>query len=189
MVGVVISIIGSPVVSKIELGRHTDFAPAVYNVIFSLARTLGFRLDSPHNGTQPRYLADSLPEVVNVAEEGPDFEGLAEEDARAAQAALDERGCCYVAEANLFLVREFNMPSVAAEAARFLHNACRGMKNEPLAASLPVGDALAHFGSRLLSPGTPPDALPTHAQGEQLYADYLEGRLTKARARRLFLRG
>lgn len=168
---------------------HTDFAPAVYNAIFSLARTLGFRLDSPHNGTQPKYLADSLPEVVNVADEERKFKDLDEQEARAIRAALDQNGCCYIAQTNHFLIREFNMPGVAAEAARFLRNACQGMHNERRSLSLPVENALAHFGSRLLSPANRPEAFPGNAEGEELYADYLEGRLTKAAARRLFLRG
>ncbi len=167
---------------------QTDFAPAVYNVIFSLARTLGFRLDSPHNGTQPKYLSDSLPEVVNVADEGAGFAVLLEQEARTAQAALDQNGCCYLAKTNRFLIREFNMPSVAAEAARFLRNACQGMKRSCAVSGSAKEDALARFGSRLLSPGTPPDALPGRAEGEKLYTDYLEGRLSKAAARRLFLR-
>jgi len=43
-----------------------DFTPAVHNLIFSLARCLGFSLNSPRNGTQPKFLSDSLPEVVTV---------------------------------------------------------------------------------------------------------------------------
>ncbi len=167
--------------------EQTDFAPAVHNVIFSLARALGFRLDSPTNGTQPKYLSDSLPEVVNVAEEGAELEDFAEPLARAAQAMLDQNGCCYLAETNRFLIREFNMPSVAAEAARFLRRACQGMERPRAVSDSAKDDALARFGSRLLSPGTTPDALPGHAEGEKLYADYLEGRITKAAARRLFL--
>src|SRR5258708_13531500 len=68
--------------------EQTDFAPAVHNVIFSLARALGFRLDSPTNGTQPKYLSDSLPDVVNVAEEGPQFEYFAQPLSHPSQAPL-----------------------------------------------------------------------------------------------------
>src|SRR5262249_55965849 len=46
-----------------------DFTPAIYNLIFSLAGSLGFRLDSPRNGKQPRFLCDSLPEVVGVQDD------------------------------------------------------------------------------------------------------------------------
>src|SRR6185437_16473144 len=87
-----------------------DFAPAVYNVIFSLARALGFRLDSPHNGTQPKYLADSLPEVVSVESEDGNPSTLMGECARITRAI--ETGCRYVPDTNQFFIREFNMPQV-----------------------------------------------------------------------------
>jgi Haem-binding uptake, Tiki superfamily, ChaN len=157
-----------------------DFAPAVYNLIFSLARTLGFRLDSPHNGAQPRYLADSLPEVVNVGD-------ISAEIASATQKALEEHGCCYVASNNTFFVHEFRMPHVAAEAARFLHHACQGGAMQHRSCNSSVEDALAHFGARLLSPGTQADEFGASADGEKLYQAYLEGRLTRAGVRRLFL--
>lgn len=165
---------------------HTDFAPAVYNVIFSLARTLGFRLDSPHNGTQPKYLADSLPEVVNLLEgviEGT--EPFAGGSARATQLLLDET-CRYVPETNQFLIREFNMPQVAAEVARFLRHACRGTKTEE---SSQICTALAHFGARLLSPGRSAEMQKLDLRGEQLYQSYVEGRTTAAAIRRLFFSG
>lgn len=173
---------------------ETDFAPAVYNVIFSLARTVGFRLDSPHNGTQPKYLADSLPEVVSVleapavsAEKCPGKVALSEiaGSARAAQ-SIETRGCCYFPETNEFFIREFNMPQVAAEAARFLRHACRGMKTEE---SSQICAALAHFGARLLSPGSSAQEQKFDSYGEQLYESYLQGRVTKAAIRRLFFSG
>lgn len=171
---------------------HTDFAPAVYNVIFSLARTLGFRLDSPHNGTQPKYLADSLPEVVNLSEVVGDGSDAgkpalsdAEGNARATQ-AIETGGCYYLPETNQFFVREFNMPQVAAEAAHFLRHACRGMKTEE---SSQICTALAHFGARLLSPGSSAEEMKLESYGEQIYQSYLRGRLTKAAIRRLFFSG
>jgi hypothetical protein len=164
---------------------ETDFAPAVYNVIFSLARTLGFRLDSPHNGTQPKYLADSLPEVVNLSE------GSAEEFAReeicAIQPAIDDGGCCYVGESNRFFIREFNMSRVAGEAARFLHHACQGIQTRRSSAGDSIEDALSHFASRLLSPHIEPAECSVNASGEALYQSYLRGHLTIPAVRRLFL--
>ena len=98
-----------------------DFTPAVYNLIFSLARSLGFRLDSPRNGTQPKFLSDSLPEIVNGSESAlPD---LSEEDA----SRLERQGCVYIAATNTFLIREFQLPHVARESTRFLYHACQGM--------------------------------------------------------------
>ncbi|HTM37584.1 MAG TPA: ChaN family lipoprotein [Terriglobales bacterium] len=162
---------------------QTDFAPAVYNVIFSLARTLGFRLDSPHNGTQPKYLADSLPEIVSVGEleHKPCAWGNLPSDVLE---RIEDTGCCYVAGTNQIFVREFNMPHVAAQSARFLLHACRGMKKED---SPEMEAALAHFGARLLSPGTQAEEQELDSQGETIYRGYVEGRITRARIRRLFL--
>ena len=154
-----------------------DFAPAVYNLIFSLANSLGFRLDSPRNGTQPKFLADSLPEVVSVAD------GAAVADV--VRVALEERGCVYVPATNTFFVREFKMARAAEEAARFLRHACLGMKAQPGSLNQQIEDALAHFGSRLLCPavGFETDSEP----GESLYRGYIAGRVSRAALRRAFL--
>jgi hypothetical protein len=167
---------------------QTDFAPAVYNVIFSLARTLGFRLDSPHNGTQPKYLADSLPEVVNLDGAAKGMELFAGEGARATQFVSDDNGCRYLPGTNQFFIREFNMPQVAAEAARFLHHACQGLGRSAHSDLSSAYDTLAHFGSRLLCP----EAAQTDCEnsaGEELYQSYVAGATSKSAVRKLFLRG
>lgn len=156
-----------------------DFSPAVYNLIFSLARCLGFRLDSPHNGTQPKYLADSLPEVVYVSE--PDAQDHLHEKEKA---AFEHRGCVYAPRTNTFFIREFKMAHAAGEAARFLHHACKGMAHSYAPSKLE--DALAHFGSRLLCPGNL-EQISAHAEGETLYRAYLEGHVKRAAVRRMFL--
>jgi hypothetical protein len=177
-----------------------DFAPAVYNLILSLARCLGFRLDSPHNGTQPKFLADSLPEVVAVDESSDDVFGPAKlaaelvgpgevrarlQQVRSALAdRLQENGCVYVAAANRFFVREFHLNHTAAEAARFLHHACGGSSSQSCSEAK-LENALAHFGSRLLCPGSAEDG--GNAFGEVLYQAYLAGRVTTAAIRRMFL--
>ena len=43
-----------------------DFAPTIYNLIDSLARFLEINRYSPHNGTQPKFLVDMLPEVYGA---------------------------------------------------------------------------------------------------------------------------
>jgi hypothetical protein len=154
-----------------------DFAPAVYNLIFSLAKSLGFRLDSPRNGTQPKFLADSLPEVVSVV----DGAAVADE----VRAALEERGCVYVPTTNTFFVREFQMAQAAEEAARFLRHACRGMRVQTGSLNHQFEDALAHFGSRLLCPAVGLESRA--APGEALYQAYIAGRVTRATLRRAFL--
>ena len=156
---------------------QADFDPAVYNVIFSLARTLGFRLDSPHNGSQPRYLVDSLPEVVNV-------ENSSE------MPALEEQGCAYIPGSNTFLIREFRMPDVAAEAARFLYHACRGVSSAPDSCRVDsqAESTLSHFGSRLLCPENAQDSCCS-AQGEELYQAYIVGRVSRTAIRTMFFGG
>jgi hypothetical protein len=151
-----------------------DFAPAIYNLVFSLAKSLGFRVDSPRNGTQPKYLTDLLPEVVTLDEYPHDIESK-----------LEEKSCAYLSEANLFLIREFQTADAAEECARFLHVACRGMK-KLLAPAQPIEDALARFGCRLLCPefevkGQDPTL------GDSLYETYLAGKISLPALRRLFL--
>lgn len=151
-----------------------DFAPAIYNLIFSLARSLGFRLDSPRNGTQPKYLTDLLPEVVTL-----------DEYARNLDPKLEDKSCAYLAEANLFVIKEFQMTDAAEECARFLYSACRAMVKLPTSAQ-PIEDALARFGSRLLCPeAESKDQIQT--LGDSLYQTYLNGRVPLPALRRIFL--
>lgn len=151
-----------------------DFAPAIYNLVFSLARSLGFRLDSPQNGTQPKYLTDLLPEVVTV-EEYPNNLG----------AKFEEKTCAYVPDANLFVIKEFQMAEAAEECARFLYSACRGMVRLSSVAQ-PIEDALARFGSRLLCPES--DAKDHGPElGDSLYQAYLAGKISLPALRRVFL--
>ena len=153
-----------------------DFAPAIYNLIFSLARSLGLRMNSPRNGTQPKFLADSLPEVA-IAESAPNPEGARR---------LAEGGCFYEAETNSFLIREFQIVPAAQEATRFLHSICRGRKagcDEGRAVEV----ALAYFGAKLLCPELDGNQVPGEEIGEKLYHAYLDGRVSPARLRRIFM--
>jgi hypothetical protein len=177
-----------------------DFAPAVYNLIRSLARTLGFCLDSPHNGTQPKFLADSLPEVITIEQDAEElfaattlateFAGPGPMRSRLEQvrselvSRLEEQGCVYVSAANRFLIREFHVNHVAAESARFLRRAC-GSSTWQNGSGVKLENALAHFGSRLLCPGTVAEVIDP--LGESLYRAYLQGRITKTAIRRMFL--
>jgi hypothetical protein len=159
-----------------------DFAPVIYNLIFALARSLGFRTDSPRNGTQPKQLADSLPEVVHVGEgETQTLDRLTVKH----RAALEEYGCVFTPQSNTFYIREFNMAKAAAECARFLHCACKGQTRDCVTDDLE--DMLAYFGARLLCPGSLNEEWSRHAEGEALYDGYLAGRVSKAALRRMFL--
>jgi hypothetical protein len=151
-----------------------DFAPAIYNLIFSLARSLGFRMYSPRNGTQPKYLTDLLPEVVTL-----------EEYANNLDAKFEEKTCAYLPDANLLVIREFQMAEAAEECARFLYSACRGMVRLSSVAQ-PIEDALARFGSRLLCPEF--DAKDQSLTlGDSLYQAYLLGKISLPALRRVFL--
>ena len=179
-----------------------DFAPAVYNLIFSLARCLGFRLDSPHNGTQPKFLADSLPEVIAVEQNAEDVfapallaaefagPGLLRRQVEQIRAELvrrlEELGCVYVAASNRFYVREFRLQHAAAEAARFVHRACTGGQISQSREAEAIDDALAHFGARSLCPGILAGRA-TNRLGEELYQKYLLGQVGRAAIRKMFL--
>jgi len=155
---------------RAENDGHRDFAPAIYNLIFALARSLGFRLDSPRNGTQPKFLSDSLPEVTTLTED-------TETDA-------DEKSCQYLPETNSIVIREFQVAEAAEECTRFLHFACRGM-TETCAAGKPVVEALAWFGARLMAPEIA--RRDRNDLGQGLYQAYLSGSISRAELREIFL--
>ena len=182
--------------AKWEGDDQPDFAPAVYNVIMSLTRTLGFRLDSPHNGVQPKFLADLLPEVIAVDDNGEGCGLAAPPDSSSDEcrisgdeirAALDERGCIYVARSNAFFIREFHTAWVAAESARFLHRACTATIRAQSSPDPKLEETLALFGSRLLCPNDVSPNPSFESQAEALYQEFLAGRLKKSAIRRMFL--
>jgi hypothetical protein len=164
-----------------------DFAPTIYNLIDSLARFLDIDRYSSHNGTQPKFLVDMLPEVYG----GPSGtmlrrllsrQGIGEPEREAMLSRVDERGSAYLPQVNAFYVGEFQMIHAAEDAARFLHQACQGLpqrlsghteesganQNHNHKATLDdfyarvVEHAVAYFGSRVLYPSrpAPDDASP-----------------------------
>ncbi|HJT70112.1 MAG TPA: ChaN family lipoprotein [Terriglobales bacterium] len=158
---------------KTTKDEQQDFTPAIYNLIFSLARSLGFRLDSPQNGTQPKFLADSLPEVIAVDEvESADF-------------GLEEKTCRYIPGSNSFAIREFHIADAAGECARFVHSACRGM-SVACAQAAEIEQGLARFGARLLCPEITADPAASPL-GDALYDRYLANKISKPEMRKLFL--
>jgi hypothetical protein len=154
--------------------EQQDFTPAIYNLIFSLVRALGFQLDSPSNGTQPKCLSDSLPEVIHLVS---DIESTAQK--------LGERSCVYLPDSNSFLIREFQVAVAAEECARFLHFACRGMTYSCSSATS-IENALARFGSRLLSPESEFQSRTTNS-GDVLYEHYVANKVSQSAIRRMFL--
>jgi Haem-binding uptake, Tiki superfamily, ChaN len=149
-----------------------DFGPTVYNLIDGLVRFLEINFYSATNTTQPRLLVDSMPEVYSrnsdvLLRRLLSRKGFSAAQRRAMLQRVRERGSAYLAPLNAFYMRRFDMTSATEDAARFLHQACRGLpdringktpqpRNPPdafFAASLE--HALACFGSRILHPARP----------------------------------
>lgn len=155
-----------------ERRESPDLEPTLYNLIDALARFLHIDTYAAQNGTQPRYLVDQMPEVCSLGDEEQVRRLLGrkratEAEQREALTRLQAHGCCYLPRSNSLLVREFQMVGGAEEAARFVHAACSGGQTEPGAADDDVPaehffyrraleEALAYFGSRVLSPERPP---------------------------------
>jgi len=155
-----------------------DFAPTIYNLIDSLASFLEINRYSPHNGTQPKFLVDLLPEVHGNSSDAMlrrllSRKGVSEQQLKTMLASVEERGSAYLPEANAFHIRDFQMIHAAEDAARFLHHACRGLPrrlnghgpngngtHDDAGAGRPIDafytrvieHAVAYFGSRVLHP-------------------------------------
>ena len=157
-----------------------DFAPTIYNLIDGLASFLEINRYSAHNGTQPRFLVDMLPEVHGRSSDDMLRRLLARKGVSAAEreamlACVEERGSVYLPQVNAFHIREFHMMHAAEDATRFLHHACQGLPhrlhNTVSNASNGNGNgyrtavddfyacvvehAVAYFGSRVFYPARP----------------------------------
>ncbi len=159
-----------------------DLGPTLYNLIDGLVRFLGINQYSPHNTTQPRLLVDHMPEVYSRSSDALlrrllSRKGFTAEHRRSLLRQVHERGSVYLAPINAVYVRQFRMTTAAEDAARFLHQACRGLPNlsngktsaQNVAHCFPVAQldrddafyvsviehALAFFGSRILHPARP----------------------------------
>ncbi len=156
-----------------------DFAPTIYNLIDSLARFLDINRYSPHNGTQPKFLVDMLPEVYGSSSDAMlrrllSRKGISEQDRESLLTSVEQRGSAYLPQVNAFYIREFQMMHAAEDATRFLHHACQGLPRR-LNGNLPIENgesevadrsddrfysrviehAVAYFGSRVLYPSRP----------------------------------
>lgn len=147
-----------------------DAAPTVYNLIDSLAGFLGISHYSSHNTTQPKFLVDLLPEVYCGSSDARLRQLLlrALHDSKKVEHTLERveaQGSIYLPTINALYVRDFQMMYTAAEAARFLHHACRGLplRHNGRPDSIIAGQkdrfyartvehALARLGSRVLYP-------------------------------------
>jgi Haem-binding uptake, Tiki superfamily, ChaN len=152
--------------------QQADIGPTIYNLIDSLLRFLQVDRYSSHNGTQPKFLVDLLPEVHCGSSDARLRRLLSRvtNEAERVEAMLqrvESRGTVYLPAINAFYVREFQMTCAAEEASRFLHHACRGLplrrNGHPVATGEPMDrfyartleHALAYFGSRVLYPARP----------------------------------
>jgi Haem-binding uptake, Tiki superfamily, ChaN len=152
--------------------QQADIGPTIYNLIDSLLRFLDVNRYASHNGTQPKFLVDLLPEVhcgssdarlrrllSRVTGEAERIEAMLQK--------VESRGTVYLPAINAFYVREFQMTCAAEEASRFLHHACRGLPLCRNGHAVATGErmdrfyartlehALAYFGSRVLYPARP----------------------------------
>ena len=154
-----------------------DFAPTIYNLIDSLASFLEINRYSPHNGTQPKFLVDMLPEVYCTSSDAMlrrllSRKGVQELQLKTMLTRVEERGSAYLPPVNAFYVREFQMVNATEDATRFLHQACQGLPlrlNGHNANGGPSNNfsaidsfyarvlehAVAYFGSRVLHPSRP----------------------------------
>jgi heme-binding uptake protein ChaN (Tiki superfamily) len=164
-----------------------DFAPTIYNLIDSLASFLEINRYSPHNGTQPKFLVDMLPEVYGGSADDMLLRlllrnGVSEQYRESMLARVEECGSAYLPQVNAFYVREFQMMHAAEDVTRFLHQACQGLPQRfdgksPEETVQPAGrngavdrfyarlmeHAVGYFGSRVLDPSRPAadaDTLP-----------------------------
>src|SRR5579859_82071 len=109
-----------------------DFAPTIYNLIDSLAAFLEINRYSPHNGTQPKFLVDMLPEVYGGSSDAMlqrllSRKGINDSDRESMVTRVFDRGSAYLPQVNAFYIREFQMMHAAEDVTRFLHHACQGL--------------------------------------------------------------
>src|ERR1700704_5974969 len=112
--------------------NEPDFAPTIYNLIDSLATFLEINRYSPHNGTQPKFLVDMLPEVHGNSSDAMlrrlvSRKGISDLQLKAMLATVEERGSAYLPQLNAFYMCELQMVNAAEDVARFLHQACQGL--------------------------------------------------------------
>jgi hypothetical protein len=93
--------------------------------------------------------------------------GVGDEEKEVMLSRVEARGCAYLPAINAFYVREFRMMHATEEAARFLHQACRGLPHRVNASgrvqlgsedafySTVLENALGYLGSRVLYPARP----------------------------------
>src|SRR6202007_572703 len=87
---------------------------------------------TPHNGTQPKFLVDMLPEVYGGSSDAMlqrllSRKGISEQEREAMLARVEERGRSYLPQVTSVYICDFQMKHAPEDAARFLHHACQGL--------------------------------------------------------------
>ena len=146
-----------------------DLAPTVYNLIDSLVRFLDINRYSSHNGSQPQFLVDLMPEVYCRASDARLRQLLSrhsatEEETEAMVRHVEQRGSVYLPQVNVFLRARIQddvcgggscalsascLPRIAARRKQ----SARDQLNRFYAQALEC--ALGYFGSRVLYPARP----------------------------------
>jgi uncharacterized iron-regulated protein len=163
-----------------------DLAPTAYNLLDSLLRFLYVDKYAPHNGSQPKYLIDRLPEVhsrasVEAMQRVLERRAVPEARIKELTQQLAGAGCCYAAEADSLFVARYELSAVAAEIARFLYLSCRGTtivlaSPEDCFYTAVLEHGLAHFGARMLCPSLPAaresDLYPLYTQPREAIEEH-----------------
>jgi hypothetical protein len=146
---------------------EADFGGSIYNLVDALARALSIDQYSPHNGTQPRFLVDRLPEVCTRSAAGTmrrlmRRKGMTEAEIAHAEDLLARAGAAYLPRLNCMFVSRWELAGIAEQVAWFLRCACRGHICKPATDVAPAPEdsfysevmrqALVEFGGRVLHP-------------------------------------
>lgn len=167
--------------------ERPNFTATIYNVVGALARALNIDPYSPHNGTQPKFLVDQLPEIcvrptIEALHRIMERKRVPAIDIAQAEESLSAGGMAYVAVANTVFMTHWELGGAAEPVAHFVHCACRGMLTRCSSAHAPrvvaedrfyarvLEVALADCGARVLYPARPPK------RESDLYGLYAEPR-------------
>ncbi len=138
-----------------------DLAPSFYNLISSLFQFLNVNPYATGHSCSPEFLVDCFPEVWNVSNDEQLDRLLGRRlssRSPVVRKILSQQGSCFVGDRNVIVAREFRMPWAAEQAARFVHQACRGFcKNAAQNGAdefynKVIEVALAFLGSKILCP-------------------------------------
>ena len=197
---------------KQERAGRVDLAPSFYNLITTLFQFLNVDPYSARSGCARSFLVDELPEIWCAANEEQLDRLLARRlgaHVSTVRNTVKAQGSCFVPERNVIVAWEYRMPWAAEQAARFVHQACRGPHAKPQSteerfyqAVLEI--ALGFLGSKILCPSrklfpeseiyeprlveSEASRMLAHSLGSDIYTAYLRGEVSKRWLRSLFFK-